>query len=172
MTLTQNSDKVQFSGNKWYFGTNLMFYGETAINLDAKGRLAIPVKYREALADAWKNTFVLTYNAYENNSLWLYSQEQWEKVRDDVMKLSTWDPAHRALQRRLVGSAYHIQPDKGSRILLPATLRQVTKLEKKVVMVGLGDKFEIWDEQALIADRHQIPEIGENVSDAVKQLVL
>jgi MraZ protein len=148
-----------------------MFYGETAINLDAKGRLAIPVKYREMLADAWKNKFVLTYNAFENNSLWLYSQEQWEKVRDEVMKLSEWDQTHRTLRRRLVGSAFHISPDKGSRLLLPKTLREVSSLEKKVVMVGLGDKFEIWDEQALIQDRHQIPQMGEDVSDAVKQLV-
>ena len=163
---------MHFSGNKWSFGTNHMFYGETAINLDAKGRLAIPVKYREMLADAWQNKFVFTYNAYENNSLWLYSQEQWEKVRDEVMKLSTWDATHRALQRRLVGSAYHIEPDKGSRLLLPKTLREVTGLEKKIVMVGLGDKFEIWDEQALKEDSHQIPEIGTNVSDSVKLLVL
>lgn len=149
-----------------------MFYGETAINLDAKGRLAIPVKYRELLADAWKNKFVLTYNAYENNSLWLYSQEEWERVRDDVMKLSTFDPAHRALQRRLVGSAYHVEPDKGSRLLLPITLRQVADLEKKVVMLGLGGKFEIWSEEALMQSRHETPQLGENASESVKQLVL
>ncbi|MCF6287696.1 MAG: division/cell wall cluster transcriptional repressor MraZ [Proteobacteria bacterium] len=149
-----------------------MFFGETAINLDVKGRLAIPVKYRELLADAWENKFVLTYNAYENNSLWLYSQAQWQKVRDEVMKLSTFDPAHRALQRRLVGSAYHVQPDKGSRLLMPITLRQVANLEKKVVMLGLGEKFEIWSEEALHASRHNTPELGENASDDIKNLVL
>ena len=149
-----------------------MFFGETAINLDAKGRLAIPVKYRELLADVWKNKFVLTYNAFENNSLWLYSQEEWERVRNDVMKLSTLNPSHRALQRRLVGSAYHVEPDKGSRLLLPISLRQVAALEKKVVMLGLGEKFEIWSDEALTQSRHIIPDLTGGASDAMKSLVL
>ncbi|WP_395377153.1 division/cell wall cluster transcriptional repressor MraZ [Marinicella sp. W31] len=149
-----------------------MFYGELALNLDAKGRLAIPSKFRELIADACQNKLVLTYNAYENDSLWLYPQSEWEKIRDSVMALSTFDPMHRNLQRRLVGSAFHIEPDKGSRILLPITLRQVASLEKKVVMLGLGNKFEIWNEDALQSSRHDIPELNGNVSESMQELVL
>jgi len=149
-----------------------MFFGETAINLDAKGRLAIPVRYREPLADVCNNKLVLTYNAFDNDSLWLYPQEQWQEVHDAVMALSTFDKSHRALQRRLVGSAFHIEPDKGSRILLPITLRQVASMDKKVVMLGMGNKFEIWNDEALNKSRHEIPELSEGVSEAMKSLVL
>lgn len=149
-----------------------MFYGETALNLDAKGRLAIPVKYRNLIADACDNKLVLTYNPYENDSLWLYPQHEWEKVRDSISALSTFNPSHRALQRRLIGSAYHIELDKGSRILLPVTLRQVTAMDKKVVMLGLGNKFEIWNEEAMIKARHIIPELSEDPSDTLNNLVL
>ncbi len=149
-----------------------MFYGETALNLDAKGRLAIPARYREQIAAECDNRLVLTYNAYENDSLWLYPQHEWERIRDEVMALSTFDPKHRALQRRLVGSACHVMPDKGSRILLPVTLRQVAAMEKRVVILGLGNKFEIWNEDALHKARHQVPDVGEGVSDAMQQLVL
>ncbi|MCW8870860.1 MAG: division/cell wall cluster transcriptional repressor MraZ [Proteobacteria bacterium] len=150
----------------------VVFYGEVALNLDAKGRLAIPSMYREPIASACDNALVLTYNAYENDSLWLYPQAEWEQVRDSVMALSTFDPMHRALQRRLVGSAYHLNPDKGSRILLPVTLRQVASMEKRVVMLGLGKKFEIWNEDALNKQRHEVPAMGGEVSDDMKSLVL
>ncbi len=149
-----------------------MFFGEVALNLDAKGRLAIPSMYRESIAEACQNKLVLTYNAYENDSLWLYPQAEWEQVRDAVMALSTYDPMHRNLQRRLVGSAYHLSPDKGSRVLLPITLRQVASMEKRVVMLGLDSKFEIWNEDALMKQRHQVPAMNGEVSDAMKQLVL
>ncbi|WP_179952220.1 division/cell wall cluster transcriptional repressor MraZ [Marinicella rhabdoformis] len=149
-----------------------MFYGEVALNLDVKGRLAIPSMYREPIAEACQNKLVLTYNAYENDSLWLYPEAEWEQVRNAVMALSTFDPMHRNLQRRLVGSAYHLSPDKGSRVLLPITLRQVASMEKRVVMLGLGSKFEIWNEDALMKQRHQVPAMNGEVSDAMKQLVL
>lgn len=149
-----------------------MFYGETALNLDSKGRLTIPSKYREQIADACQNKLVLTYNAYDNSSLWLYPQQEWEKIRDKVELLSTYDPSHRDLQRRVLASAFHVEPDKGSRVLMPITLRQVASLEKKVVLLGLGKKFEIWNEDALHQTRHQLPVMGGEISDAMKALVL
>lgn len=149
-----------------------MFFGETAINLDAKGRLAIPMRHRDLVASACENKLVLTYNAFEPDSLWLYPQKEWESVRDDLMKLSSFDPAHRAFQRRLVGSACHVEPDKGSRILLPVSLRQTANLDKKIVILGMGNKFEIWNEDALNKSRSDIPTIGENSSEAFKNLVI
>ncbi len=62
-----------------------MFFGETAINLDAKGRMAIPARFREQVAVDCGNKMVLTYNAFDNNSLWLYPERVWETVRDQVM---------------------------------------------------------------------------------------
>lgn len=149
-----------------------MFFGESAINLDAKGRLAIPVKYREMLADVCQNELVITYNPFELSSLWLYPKQEWQRVHDSVKPLSTFDPNHRNLQQKLIGSAFFTEPDKGSRIQLPVNMRQVASMDKKIILLGMGDKFEIWNDEALMKQRLQILELNEDVSDAMKTLVL
>lgn len=126
-----------------------MFFGETSITLDAKGRMALPTRYRDAIAQASANRLVLTYSAFDAGCLWLYPEPEWERVRDQVMRLSTFNASHRSLQRRLVGSATQLEPDSNGRLLLPQTLRQVAGLEKKVVLMGMGARFEIWNENVL-----------------------
>lgn len=126
-----------------------MFFGETLINLDTKGRMALPTRYRDAVEEASANRLVLTYSAFDAGCLWLYPEPEWERVRDQVMCLSTFNASHRSLQRRLVGSATQLEPDGNGRVLLPQTLRQVTGLEKKVVLMGMGARFEIWNENVL-----------------------
>ena len=126
-----------------------MFFGETAINLDAKGRLAVPMRYRDVLVEQCENRMVLTYSAFDTGSLWLQPEQTWERVRDDVMALPNFNASHRSLQRRMVGSATAVEPDGNGRILLPPSLRQVAGLEKRVVMLGMGNRFEIWNENIL-----------------------
>lgn len=150
-----------------------MFFGETAINLDAKGRMAVPTRYREALEADCGNQLVLTYSAFDAGCLWLYPQPEWERIRDEVMALSTFNPSHRSLQRRLVGSATQLEPDANSRILLPVTLRQVAGLEKRAVFMGMGQRFEIWNEEILHQRRAaEELEIQEQASAEMAQLVL
>ncbi|WP_376697301.1 division/cell wall cluster transcriptional repressor MraZ [Wenzhouxiangella sp. EGI_FJ10305] len=150
-----------------------MFFGETAINLDAKGRLAVPTRYREALEADCDNRLVLTYSAFDSGCLWLYPHPEWERIRDEVMGLSTFNPSHRSLQRRLVGSATQLELDANSRILMPATLRQVAGLEKRVVFMGMGQRFEIWNEDILNQRRAaEEREIQEQASPEMAQLVL
>lgn len=149
-----------------------MFHGEVALNLDAKGRLTIPARHRGPIEEVCQGRLVLTYNAYENDSLWLYPEREWERVRDAVMALSTFERMHRNLQRRLVGSACHLTPDKGHRILLPITQRQVASMEKRVVMMGLGSKFEIWNEEAFNKQRYEEPEITAEIPVETRELVL
>ena len=72
-----------------------MFFGETTINLDAKGRLAIPIRYRDALVEQCGNRMVLTYHAFESGSLWLQSEEEWKRMRKDVMALPKRKPYNR-----------------------------------------------------------------------------
>lgn len=132
-----------------------MFHGETAINLDAKGRMAIPTRYREQIDELCGGDLVVTYNPYENSSLWMYPVGEWERVRDDVMALSTMEEAHRWLQRCLVGSAARVEPDGHWRIQIPQTLRNVVGLDKRVTLMGLGRKFEIWDDEVLNSIRQQ-----------------
>ena len=130
-----------------------MFFGETAINLDAKGSLAVPMRYRDALVEQCENRMVLTYSAFETGSLWLQPEQTWERVRDDVMALPNFNANHRSLQRRMVGSATAVEPNGTGRILLPPSLRQVAGLEKRVVLLGMGNRFEIWNEDILNAKR-------------------
>lgn len=126
-----------------------MFFGETAINLDAKGRLAVPTRYRDALAEQCGNRMVLTYGAFDSGSLWLQPEDVWESMRDEVMALPSFKSAHRGLQRRVVGSATVVELDGSSRILLPPSLRESAGMEKRVVMLGMGTRFEIWSENTL-----------------------
>ena len=150
-----------------------MFFGETAINLDAKGRLAIPTRYRDAIAEACDGRMVLTYSPFDSGALWLYPEQEWMRVRDAATSLSTFNPAHRSLQRRLVGSASGAELDGNGRILLPQTLRQVAGLEKKVVLLGMGSRFEIWNETVLNQKRiEEEKSLSEAVSEEMSRLVL
>ena len=150
-----------------------MFFGETAINLDAKGRLAIPMRYRDAIQEQCSGEMVLTYSAFDNGALYLYPKNEWERVRDDVTGLSTFNPGHRSLQRKLVGSASAVEPDGNGRIQLPQTLRQVAGLEKKVVLLGMGTRFEIWNETVLNQKRvEEERSLDEAASEEMTRLVL
>ena len=150
-----------------------MYFGETAINLDAKGRLAIPSRYRDSLQEQCAGRLVLTYSAFDSGALWLYPEPEWERVRDEVTRLSTFNPGHRSLQRKLVGSATQLEPDGNGRIQVPLTLRQVAGLEKHVVMMGMGSRFEIWNEATLNQKRAE-EERNQNIaaSEEMSRLVL
>ena len=149
-----------------------MFFGETAINLDAKGRLAIPTRYRELIDEQCAGRLVLTYSAFDSGALWLFPEQEWKRVRDDVMKLSTFKPSHRALQRRLVGSATAVEPDGSGRIQLPQTLRQVATLEKHIVLLGMGSRFEVWNEDTLNQKRlEEESSLNEPASEEMTKLV-
>lgn len=142
-----------FRGYSW-----VMFQGETAITLDDKGRIAIPAAHRELVAKGG-NRLVVTYNPFENGCLWIFPDKEWERVRDEVTALPTVKAVHRSLQMKLVGAAAHVEPDGNGRILLPASQRAAAGIEKRAVLLGMGNKFELWGEQAHLAKIRQT--IGE-----------
>ena len=82
-----------------------MFQGETAITIDDKGRLAIPVSLRELVARDCGNRLVITYNPYDAGCLWLYPEAKWSVVRDPVNALTSAIAVHRRMQMKLVGAA-------------------------------------------------------------------
>ncbi len=125
-----------------------MFQGETAITIDDKGRLAIPTSYRDLVARECGNRLVITYSPFESGCLYLYPQAIWEKVRDQVNALPRIKSDSRLLQRKLVGAAAFVEPDGNGRISLPASQRAATGIDRKAVLLGVGDKFELWSEQA------------------------
>ena len=129
-----------------------MFQGETAISVDDKGRLAIPTAYREPVARVCNGRLVITYNPFEQGCLWVFPQPDWERV-PNVKRV------HRDLQLKLVGAAALVELDGAARVLLPASQRAASGIEKKAVLLGMGNKFELWSEQAHLAKIHQT--IGE-----------
>ncbi|NII09896.1 division/cell wall cluster transcriptional repressor MraZ [Oleiagrimonas sp. C23AA] len=145
-----------------------MFQGETAITVDDKGRMAIPTAYREAIAQACGSRLVITYNPFEHGCLWIFPQDEWEQVRDQVNALPSVKAVHRALQMKLVGAAAQVEPDSASRVLLPSSQRNSAGIEKRAVLLGMGNKFELWSEQAHLAKIRQTigeDEISEDMSD-------
>jgi MraZ protein len=147
-----------------------MFQGETAITVDDKGRLAIPTASREQVARGG-NRLVVTYNPYESGCLWLYPEAAWEVVRDQVNALPNAKRVHRNLQLKLVGAATVVEPDGNGRIVVPASHRNAAGIEKKAVLLGMGNKFELWSEQAHLAQIQST--IGEDeVSDDMLDLRL
>ncbi len=121
-----------------------MFRGVTALSLDTKGRLAVPSKYRDVLLAQGDGRVVVT--ADPSKCLLLYPLLEWEPIEKKLNSLSGFNPQTRSLQRLLVGNAADLELDATGRILLPAMLREFAALDKNVVMVGQGAKFELWNE--------------------------
>jgi MraZ protein len=137
-----------------------MFQGETSITLDDKGRVAIPAAYRELVAQACGNRLVVTYNPFEHGCLWIFPLAEWERVRDEVNRLPSVKAVHRNLQMKLIGAAAHVEPDGNGRVQLPGSQRAATGIEKRAVLLGMGNKFELWGEQAHLAKIRET--IGED----------
>ena len=118
-----------------------MFRGITALNLDTKGRLAVPVRYRDQLKSG---QLVVTIDTDEN-CLLLYPDHEWEVIERKIEALPSLNTHSRRLQRLLIGHATDIKPDAQCRILLPPLLREYAGLQSAVILLGQGKKFELWD---------------------------
>ena len=122
-----------------------MFRGVNNINLDAKGRLAIPTRFREILSEHCNDHLVITIDTDER-CLLIYPLPRWEDIQRKVESLSSFNPASRRVQRLLIGHATDAHLDANGRVLLPLPLREYARLDKKVVMIGQGHKLELWSE--------------------------
>ena len=124
--------------------TGAVFRGITQLALDAKGRLAIPARHRDALAPDGVGRLVLT--ADPSRCLLVYPLHAWEPIQARLMALSSFNEKIRGLQRLLVGHADDVEIDAAGRILVPPALRRYANLDKHAMLVGQGQKFELWDE--------------------------
>ncbi|MEJ2576953.1 MAG: division/cell wall cluster transcriptional repressor MraZ [Gammaproteobacteria bacterium] len=125
----------------------MFFQGNNTVNLDAKGRLAVPVKHRERLAESSGSRVVVTINP-RARCLWLFAENDWEGMALALGRMTSLDRTKRALQQLLLGHAADAELDAQGRILLPADLRAYAGLNKRVTLVGLGSKCELWDADA------------------------
>ncbi len=136
-----------------------MFRGHSHLALDGKGRLAIPARYRELLQAQCAGRLIVTLDP--SSCLLLYPFPEWEPIERKLNALPSFNPVSRLMQRVLVGSASDVEIDSAGRILLPAALRERVGLDKEAVLVGQGNKFEIWSASAwtaLYASAKDLPE--------------
>ena len=141
-----------------------MFRGVQHINLDAKGRLSVPARQRESLLDISAGSIVVSIDT-QSSCLVLYPLREWERIERDIQNLPTLNPAIRRFQRLVLGYASDLDLDSNGRILLPGALREYAHLETRVVLVGQGNKLELWSESlweaeceaALAAEEDDLP---------------
>lgn len=138
-----------------------MFRGATALNLDAKGRLAVPAKHREALAVQSGGRLVLT--AHPHRCLLLYPQSAWEPIQQKIMSLPSLDKQASLLQRLLVGFAEDMELDSAGRVLVSPVLREFAAVEKQVMLVGQGSHFELWSAEGWKAQLDEALAQGDQV---------
>ena len=121
-----------------------MFRGANKLTLDAKGRLAMPTRYRERLQERCGGKLVVTVD--KDQCLLIYPFPDWEELERKLMKLPSLNPQARRLQRLMVGHATELDLDGSGRILLPPSLREYALMSRDVMLIGQGLRFELWDE--------------------------
>jgi len=117
-----------------------VFQGASAINLDAKGRMSIPAKHRDALAQQCEGRMTLT--KHPHGCLLFFPRPVWETHREQI---AAWPMSARAWQRIFLGNACDVEMDSAGRVLISPELRAAVGLDKEVMMLGMGSHFEIWD---------------------------
>ncbi len=130
-----------------------MFRGVSILNLDAKGRLAIPARYREQLQACCASRLVITVDA--DHCLLIYPEPNWVEIERKLERLPSFNPTARKLQRLYIGHAQDVEMDAQGRVLLPPSLRSFASLDKRVALVGQSNKFELWDEDAWVGRRDE-----------------
>ena len=141
-----------------------MFQGASAINLDAKGRMSIPAKHRDALTVQCEGRMTLT--KHPHGCLLFFPRPVWEQHRDQI---AAWPMSARAWQRIFLGNACDVEVDSAGRVLISPELRAAVGLEKEVMMLGMGTHFEIWDAAKLAESEAEagaggMPEVLSNFS--------
>lgn len=150
-----------------------MFRGNNTISMDAKGRIAIPTRYRERIQERCSGQLVLTIDI-SDRCLLLYPLPDWEAIEQKVNAMPNMDPNTRRLQRLLIGHATEVEMDASGRFLLPTRLQEYALIEKRVVLLGQGKKFELWAEERWMADFDAMLAApgDEQLNEAMSQLSL
>lgn len=145
-----------------------MFTGWSIHALDAKGRLAVPTRFRDALReDAGEERLVITAS---DNCLVAYPYSEWNAIAERVSKLSKVDPRVQAFRRYFISGASDQVLDKQGRALIPPALREVAGLDSQVFLVGMQGNFEIWDKDRYQAERERIRQSFGDLSSFMAEL--
>jgi MraZ protein len=115
--------------------------------MDPKGRMAVPARIRDELVELCAGRLWLTAHTQER-CLLVYPEPEWQQILPKIQSLPTIHPEVRRIQRLFIGQAVNLEMDGNGRILVPPTLREFAHLDKKLMLVGLGNKLELWSEDA------------------------
>lgn len=137
-----------------------MFRGFSAVSIDSKGRLAVPSRFRDRLSAIAGGCLVQTLNPLDR-SLWLYPLSEWELIETKLADLSDFDKQSRRAKQMMRGYATDCQLDAQGRILLTPELRDYASIKKQSVILGQGNKFEIWNQASWEEQRdHWLEQVG------------
>ncbi len=131
-----------------------MFRGLTSINMDPKGRMALPTRYRDSVLERCTGQLIATIDT-EEKCLLLYPLPDWQEIERKIEALPSFNKAARRVQRLLIGHATEVELDSAGRIMIPQLLREYAGIDKRVMLVGQGKKFEIWSEDDWNAKREE-----------------
>jgi MraZ protein len=145
-----------------------MFRGATKVTLDTKGRMVMPTRYREQLAERAQGRLVVTVD--RDQCLLLYPLPDWEQIERKLMSLPSLHAQARRLQRLMVGHATDLELDGHGRVLLPPELREFAALERYAMLIGQGNRFELWDERRWSERRDVWLKSEEAASDLPSEL--
>ncbi len=144
-----------------------MFRGRFEHTIDPKGRVSIPAKFRELLAEKDDERVIITNL---DRCLVAYPYEEWRNVEEKISSLSMVKKEVKAFQRFFISGATECPIDKLGRILLPPTLRDYAQLEKDVVFAGMGKMFEIWSRQRWVEEIKRAEENFEGMRESLFNL--
>lgn len=130
------------SGKLW--GFIKMFKGISNLSIDSKGRASMPNRYRNSFC--FKNKCNLVITADKDKCLLIYTQNNWKVIEKKLSNLPSYNKEARFIQRLLIGHATESEIDTQGRFLIPIPLREYAGIQKKIVLLGQGSKFEIWSE--------------------------
>ena len=145
-----------------------MFRGAATINIDAKGRIAMPIRFRDLLMGRSEPSInpqlVVTIDT-EEPCLLIYPLAEWDLIQRKLEQLPSFNPTARRIQRLLIGHATDLELDANGRILLPALLREYAQLDKKIMLLGQGKKIELWSESLWNARRETYLQANSNTEE-------
>ena len=147
----------------------LKFRGASNLSIDVKGRIVLPARYRERLSEICDGQLVITIDS-EQPCLLIYPLNEWEIVEDKINALPSFNPVAKNIQRKLIGYAEDVKVNNSGRLLLPGPLRKIARLDKKALLIGQGNKFELWDEEQWEALCEQ--EVSGEIPEEVARLTL
>lgn len=145
-------------------------FGFNSLSMDAKGRIAIPARYRNDFRNQNQSALVITKDP-QYPSLKIYSDKEWEKISKKLQSLQGLDPIVRNLQWTILGNAYETEIDVEGRMLvrIPSDLQEYSEIidQKQIALVGMGNKFEVWN-----INNWEIRQTGGSLSTEILDVVL